>query len=569
METVTFILFHLMFDLSMAICRLDGDVMDCYNDRKNNVNPIFPSINTTFVSDVVFSNQGNIPWNIRTLSKVTFRNAPLTRRLDVREIGIQYIECDALTNFQEDLKYLHLDNNMLSLFPSCAVRHLSQLEELSLSNNEIHFLSSEMIPRSISVLDLSNNNIGYINQPRSTLAINHDETDSKLEILILNQNRIRSVPPSIVFPYLKYIDIGSNLITHVNMYAFETNTALQFINLDNNRIKQIICDGINSLKQLHTLILSRNAIQDINQNIFLDMLNLKIIDLSNNFLSDINFLDFTTNIHLKYIYLSNNRIQRANMLFDHCNNCSLDLSYNKLETLSLSRTVNIISLNISHNIFTKVPFIPKTVKYFDISYNPLTSATINEFLTTMHSMGPLGLIDRNLGLFCYNITRYIANNMLTSGITLDLNGNCVPTATLCLLKNQEEPGSIGLDIYISEYTLPECKHNARVPLLSVNENIIENATKQFDRSSTFHTLHKFKYSSKSSNNRDSLIVAHDSEPIGAKNSKLANQRTEIHISVLLGIAVAPLGMIAIVVLMVFLIRKANTGPNIYMEIEVR
>ena len=545
-----------MFGSSMAICELDGDRMDCYNDRRNNVNPIFPSINTTYVSDVVFSNQGNVPWNIRTLSKATFTNAPLCNSLDARAIGLRNIECDALNYFQSELKYLHLDENMLSVVPSCALYSLSKLKELTLSSNAITYMSSDVRLPPISVLDLSNNYIRHFD---------YNDTETMFQKLILTQNRLDLMPTLRRVPFLKYLDLSSNFINNVNINNFETNRELQFINLDNNTIKQITWKDSKPLKQLHTLILSRNYIQYINESVFLGMLNLTIIDLSNNFLSDLGTFDFTENINLKFISLASNRIKSAYMLLDNCNKCILDLSSNKLETISWSNTSNILSLDISSNLFTNIPFIPITLEYFDISYNPLTSVQISQFLTNMYPMGLMVMIA--FGLFCNNVAVSSGNAIPSNGITLDWN-ICVPPMVLCMLKRKDELGFLVLYVDDNEvYSLPECGHNVRVRILSLHNTTMKNIINQM--CIQFDNFHKLRYSSKCERG-GKFVIAEHSEQLENQNLTSEFDRTlddKIH----LGIVVVPIFVMTNIFLTLFLwYRKMPLKRfDTYAKVEVR
>ncbi|XP_012286845.1 chaoptin isoform X2 [Orussus abietinus] len=251
-----------------------------------------------------------------------------------------------------NLQQLDLSANFLQDFPSDALRHLEDLKFLNISNNLITVIERTHLSRltELQVLDLSRNNIGR-------LGVNTFSSLSSLTRLDLSLNALRTIEESSFegLTKLKWLSLQDNNILLVPASALARLPSLSYLHVEFNRIAALSTELLRSTTPtLISLGLTGNLVREIPSKLFNNFKNLVSLELGSNMLSSVSQTTFSG-------------------LEDTLLN--LDLSFNRLTSISELPLRNLVSLNLAGNQLKKVS--PETFKYLsglqylNLSSNPL------------------------------------------------------------------------------------------------------------------------------------------------------------------------------------------------------
>ncbi|XP_072745810.1 uncharacterized protein [Anoplolepis gracilipes] len=278
---------------------------------------------------------------------------------DLQHLLFLNISHNSLSRFNSDvfknvfnLLQLDLSSNFLQEFPTNALRYLKYLKFLNISNNLITEIEQIHLSRLIElqVLDFSRNNIGQ-------LGINTFSNLFALTRLDLSFNALRTIEESSFegLTKLKWLSLEDNNILLVPGSALMRLSSLAHLYLQFNRIAALSTELIHATStNLVTLGLSHNLVREIQPRLFYNFKHLANIELSDNMLSVISQNTFAG--------LENTLL-------------NLDVSYNRLTTITELALRNLVSLNLAGNQLKQLP--PETfkylhrLKYLNLSSNPL------------------------------------------------------------------------------------------------------------------------------------------------------------------------------------------------------
>ncbi|XP_070166621.1 protein artichoke isoform X1 [Polyergus mexicanus] len=278
---------------------------------------------------------------------------------DLQHLLFLSISHNSLSRFNSDvfksvsnLLQLDLSANFLQEFPTNALRHLTNLKFLNISNNLITEIEQIHLSRltELQVLDFSRNNIGQ-------LGINTFSNLSALTRLDLSLNALRMIEESsfVGLTKLKWLSLEDNNILLVPASALMRLPSLAHLHLQFNRIAALSIELIYATStNLVTLNLSHNLVREIQPKLFYNFEHLIDIKLSDNMLSVI-----SQNI---FAGLEDTLL-------------NLDISYNRLTTITELSLRNLVSLNLASNQLKRLS--PETFKYLhrlrylNLSSNPL------------------------------------------------------------------------------------------------------------------------------------------------------------------------------------------------------
>nr|WHT11145.1 toll like receptor 9 [Oostethus manadensis] len=279
--------------------------------------------------------------------------------------------------YQRPLKYASCDVKI----PQSALESLQNLKYLNLSRNSL--TSIPLLPRSLLVLDLKNNQIFNISDSLNTPHLqklfltrncfyanpcNHSVTISEevfnqlsqLKTLNLGYNNLKAVPKGLPIS-LESLDLRENTITEILERAFAHLTNLKYLNLawncqrcDHAARPCFPCPQNKSLQlnplsfysknsSITYLSLRGNSLKTIPKGLFRTLHNLKELDLSDNFLSypirnGTFFTDLTHLTSLSLIY----------------NNEPLQKFFNMTLSPYITSMSNLQELKLSGNFFRTV-----------------------------------------------------------------------------------------------------------------------------------------------------------------------------------------------------------------------
>ncbi|XP_054420166.1 leucine-rich repeat and death domain-containing protein 1 [Pteronotus mesoamericanus] len=328
------------------------------------------------------------------------------------------LKAKGLQEFPEDIlkikyvKYLYLDENQIKSFKGANLGDLLGLEILSLQNNELSSLPSEIqLLQNLRIFNISHNQISHIPKEISQLRnirqlfLNNNYIENfpdlenlrNLEILSLAENKLRHIPDTLsslknlsvlnleynqltifpkvlcFLPKLISLNLTGNLISslpkeikelkNLGKLLMEHNKLtflpvqifhlykMQELQLTDNKI-EVISDKIENFRKLRILMLDKNLLEEIPEKIT-NCVMLECLSLSDNKLTKL-----PKNIH-----------KLKNVRKFHVNR-------NNIMTIpeDLSHLSNTFSLEFSGNIITDVPIEIKNCKKItkiDLSYNKI------------------------------------------------------------------------------------------------------------------------------------------------------------------------------------------------------
>ncbi|KAJ8969360.1 hypothetical protein NQ317_004632, partial [Molorchus minor] len=337
--------------------------------------------------------------DLQTIKNNAFRNVHGLKSIDFSDNAIGAIENQAFTDIRHSLvrlKLAHAFSSSVSNIPTDAIKVLTNLEELDLSNNKLknmpdtsfHFL------RKLKRLELQDNAIEVVH--KGTF---QGDLHSNLEEIYLSFNNIKTISQHtfVSLPSLEQLHLDDNRIETLERRSFMNMENLKRLNLEGNKISTISYEAFQNLPELVDLDLSYNSLKsfdfsmfdqvgtlsiftvNVSHNTLKDLLvnvpknvegtigfgeihsNIKILDLSYNNISSISKQFFgPVELSLTHLYLRNNNILNATRdVFGNMRHLQwLDISHNGMYEMAFDmfrNTKRLQVLDASHNRMADIP----------------------------------------------------------------------------------------------------------------------------------------------------------------------------------------------------------------------
>ena len=179
----------------------------------------------------------------------------------------------------------------------------------------------------ITKIDLGNNNITVLEY------VELIKKFFNIESLYLPNNNIKSLNSSeeILTTKLKILDLGKNMIEHVEEGALNNFKLLQQLYLNHNRIKHLPKDVFHQLDQLTMIDLRNNKLPTLKYDWFSGLPLLEKLKLSNNDIENLDPESFEWQLSLCELNVSRNKlkIMPPFLKCEHeSKNCNLDFTHN-------------------------------------------------------------------------------------------------------------------------------------------------------------------------------------------------------------------------------------------------
>ena len=253
---------------------------------------------------------------------------------------------------------LDLSGNKIGnqILESYVFRHLQRLEELDLSNNNLHSFADKILGNltKLKVLKLSENQLRTLegNVIGQSLMSLHYLNISHCDLIQMDTRFLDKIPE------LKTLDLSHNSLTGLNKDHFKNLTKSTFIDLSFNQLSVLDDYAFDSLR-LDYLNLANNDLTNVSRWAF-NNLNCKELKLTNN--SNLNIYQLRTALD-GLTGLDNLDLSFLQIKDDHLSNGSF-----KQQAYDLKK------LNLSNNHLTKLPKLPefRMIQELDFSNNRIT-----------------------------------------------------------------------------------------------------------------------------------------------------------------------------------------------------
>lgn len=420
----------------------------------------------TELSENAFVNLRNL--SVVDLSFNNINNIKPTAFVNVMNIQKLLLKGNQLSSFKGEffntgtgLEILDISDNQLSyLFPSSFKIH-PRLKEIRAANNKFNFFPAELIAslQFLEYVDLSGNELKTVEEldfarlPRlRTLLLFNNQLDSISEMAFHNSTQ------------LQIINLSNNKLERLGERTFEGLIRLQNLNLEGNLLTDLpeTIFERSRLQMLENINLARNAFEvaplkalqrqyffvssvDLSHNRLKEipaddsiLVNIKKLDLSFNPLSEESIKNVLGEPKtVRELNLAGTRMSYVTQLetpFLH----HLNLSHNNISVLSekiFERTTLLETLDLSYNqlsdlttSFPKVWTVLKNIQALDLSANPITTISQNDFQgleslrsLSLHNLDECNRIEKTAFKFVPNLSTLNLYNFPKLGY-LDLNG---------------------------------------------------------------------------------------------------------------------------------------------------
>lgn len=327
-----------------------------------------------------------------TLEELTLENCKLTRITE------------SMFRRLPSLAFVNLARNHIEDIHANAFVEQEDLEELILHHNSLKNISFDMFAKNLFIasLDLSHNPITKIGFSEDLelekLSLNSCELTeffdgpSSLSYLDLRNNHVKSFNVGNM-PDLQYLYLAHNNIDNISENAFENNTQLITLILDDNPIGKLspFISANDEQFLLRNLSCRNCAIQRLDPITFETLSTLNSLDLSNNKLVELEKDAFTSLITLRVLKLAKNKIKVLDndTLSKNTLLRKLDLSENEIITLNAEafrHNTKLELLDLSYGRLEKLWQSPADIKLkiiaINAASNPLKDLTLDELLVT-------------------------------------------------------------------------------------------------------------------------------------------------------------------------------------------
>ncbi|CAH1114704.1 unnamed protein product [Psylliodes chrysocephalus] len=320
--------------------------------------------------------------NLQTIKSNAFQHVHGLKYLDLSENSIGTIENNAFVDIDHSLTRLKLSHGLSSSFsmlPTDAIKVLTNLEKLDLSNNKIKTMpeTSFHFLRELKKLELQDNMIESIHKGTFQGDIHKD-----LEEIYLSFNYIKTIGQHtfVYLPKLEQLHLDDNRIESLDRRAFMNLENIKRLNLKGNKISSVSYEAFQNLPELEDLDMSYNQLKSFDFTVFDQVGTLSIfkVNMSHNTLRDL-FVNIPANFEAN-----------AGIGSIHSNIKILDLSFNNISSISkqffrpveLSMTHLYLShnniLNASRDVFGSL----RHLQWLDISHNGMYEMDFDMFRNT-------------------------------------------------------------------------------------------------------------------------------------------------------------------------------------------
>jgi Leucine-rich repeat (LRR) protein len=349
--------------------------------------------------------------NLTVMRNDTFVKYRKLEELSIVKSNLKTIESDAFRSLNQ-LRALHIDQNQVNdqIWPVLA-RDLTQLETLTLSQNNVQSLRGNFLLDKLKVFDLSSNGLQLIEK-------NFFVNLTRLEKLSLQNNELNSLQLTFLtlLKFLKELNLDFNRLTFLPENLFIWNQYLSYLSLQGNDLNSLTNKSFRGLSRLTYMNLARNRLQfHSNQQPFQHLNNLEVLNLDRNTQMNLskatfNGLDET----LIELSLQNCNLTKLSSItnpfggFRHLQR--LKLSSNQLydlpENLLDNSQQSLISIDLQRNRFRSIPKLfahpANTSKFTDIdlSSNQICTLTRHDLAQYMN-LKTIGLTGNPLHCNCH------------------------------------------------------------------------------------------------------------------------------------------------------------------------
>ena len=245
-----------------------------------------------------------------------------------------------------DVVAFTIGNSTLRFFPNNILRQFTSIRVLVLDHSGLERLNPGTFGGCARITLL------YIRHTAIERIPNGLFTDcTNLGVLDISDNRITVIDDDAFAETtnLLELDINNNQLTRISNRWFRNLVNLEDLNIRHNQISEIEDGAFANLTNLIIFYLRNNRLTEITPAMFGDVIeNLVFFNLNENFLTRVPRLP-TRAPRLKYIHLQNNlitEIQEDDFSFAYSNITNIELSSNRLRTLSADAFANLVNLDI-------------------------------------------------------------------------------------------------------------------------------------------------------------------------------------------------------------------------------
>lgn len=181
---------------------------------------------------------------------------------------------------------------------------------------------------------------------------------------------------------LLYLDVSLNNIERlVKDYAY-TNPILTSFKLCHNNIMSIDPTYFNGVPDLEELDLSYNNLSAVDSDIFTPLTKLAKLNLANNFITKIPQLQKTKLVNVDFSYnnltafFNNPNVRFIEYFPPHVTDIKLDrVGLMEISNKFFDGFVKVTRISLADNNLNRIPVLPNTIEYLDLSGNVITQVT--------------------------------------------------------------------------------------------------------------------------------------------------------------------------------------------------
>ncbi|XP_059479596.1 protein artichoke [Neocloeon triangulifer] len=321
--------------------------------------------------------------------------------LDLSNTGLTQLTPGLLVGLG-GLLNVNLANCKITELQERSLSVLPQLDTLDLSGNEISNIKAgafDNLP-ALRVLNISKNKL---NSFKGEIFRHPENRSSAIEDLDLSGNDLQYLFPSSFssHPNLVRMAVQNNKFTFFPSELLSGLRRLEFIDLSGNQLSSVDELNFASLPRLREIILKGNKIEHFSEAAFRNSSQIQIIDMSSNKLNRIEERSFE-GFNRLMLNLDNNQLNDLpETLFDRSKIHILEeisLAGNKFEMAPLPALQRqyfyLNKVNLANNKIINLPAddtMLVNIKKFDISFNPLSTESVNSLLEEPKTVRELNL----------------------------------------------------------------------------------------------------------------------------------------------------------------------------------
>lgn len=265
--------------------------------------------------------------NLNSVTSHTISSLGTLRYLNLSFNSLQEIDENAFLN-THNIERLLINNNNVKGIHTPTLKYLTKLNILDMSFNSVEIKDFGFLPNSLTLLNLSNNNISYITDWSNLQNV------QEINLEYNSISKISSIGQGIV-----HLNLGWNNLKKLNSSLFYlSNSTMKQLCLGYNYIELIDIDSFKGLVKLENLNLTYNKIEHLPIGCFKDLTSLKFLDLSHNNLRDLEFGTFSGLSNLEELHLDHNKLGgiHENSFYVFNKLKSLYLHNNRIKSISTS-----------------------------------------------------------------------------------------------------------------------------------------------------------------------------------------------------------------------------------------